>query len=294
MLMTARMSTRDVLEQLVAERVLLLDGSMGALIFSREPKEEDYRGSRFRQHPCSLKNCIDVLVLSQPEMIEGIHRAYLEAGSDIIETCTFNASRLALEEFALTDYVAEINKKAVQIARRAADDFTRRNPDKPRFVAGSMGPTGKTLYIEPGNPNLASRNVSFDDFVASYYAQVEGLVAGGVDLITAETGNDILVLKACLFAIDRYCADRGVDLPAIVSGTIYHPGGRTLFSQTPEAFFVAISHFDALSVGFNCGVGVEMLRSPVESLAQLSRKLVAGKSPVAASKTFPPQKARRK
>ena len=132
MLMTARMSTRDVLEQLVAERVLLLDGSMGALIFSREPKEEDYRGSRFQKHPCSLKNCTDVLVLSQPEMIEGIHRAYLEAGSDIIETCTFNATPIGLSEFGLEEHVFELNKTAAEIARRAADAFTRRNRDKPR------------------------------------------------------------------------------------------------------------------------------------------------------------------
>src|SRR5205807_6372262 len=197
MLMTARMSTRDLLEELIAERILLLDGSMGALIYSREPQEEDYRGQRFRQHPVSVKNCTDVLVLTQPRMIQDIHRAYLEAGSDIIETCTFNSTAIGLADFALQDYVFELNKTAAELARRAADDYTRRNPDKPRFVAGSIGPTNKTLYIEPSH-DPATRSLGFDDFVANYYAQVEALVAGGVDLLAAETANDILVLKACL------------------------------------------------------------------------------------------------
>src|SRR5437868_2328243 len=147
MLMSARMSTRALLEELLAERILLLDGSMGALIFSRKPTEEDYRGERFRQHRVSLRNCTDALVLTQPGMIEDIHRAYLEAGSDIIETCTFNATAIGLAEFALQDHVYELNKAAAEVARRAADAYTRRNPDKPRFVAGSIGPTNKPLYI---------------------------------------------------------------------------------------------------------------------------------------------------
>src|SRR5437763_1194879 len=209
------MKTRDVLQDLLSRRILVLDGSMGALIYSHKPTEEDYRGERFRSHPKLLKNCTEALVLSQPRLIEDIHRAYLEAGADIIETCTFNGTGLALAEFALDPHVAEINRSAVEIARRVADDFTRRNPDKPRFVAGSIGPTNKTLYIEPGREDQGSRTYSFDDFVASYYGQIQALVAGGVDILAVETGNDILVLKACLFAIDKYCADRGVDLPAI-------------------------------------------------------------------------------
>jgi len=263
--------TRENLESLLHDRILLLDGSMGALIYSHEPSEEDYRGARFRTHPKSLKNCTEALVLSKPRLIEDIHRAYLEAGADIIETCTFNGNPLGLEEFALQDHVFEINQAAASLARRAADDFTRRNPDKPRFVAGSIGPTNKTLYIEPGRQDQGSRTYTFDDFAESYYGQVKALVAGGVDLLAVETGNDILVLKACLFAIERYRAEHGVKIPTIVSGTIYHPGGRTLFGQTPEAFYTAVSHFEALSVGFNCGVGVDLLRPAVESLAQVSR-----------------------
>ncbi len=263
---------RELLEELLSERILLLDGSMGALIYSREPSEEDYRGARFRSHPQSLKNCTDVLVLTQPRMIEELHRAYLDAGSDIVETCTFNATDMGLADFALGEHVFELNKTAAEIARRAADDYTRRNPNKPRFVAGSIGPTNKTLYLELSRHDQETRSLSFDDFVASYYDQVKALVAGGVDLLAAETGNDILVLKACLVAIDRYFAEHNVHLPVIVSGTIYHPNGRTLFSQTPEAFYVSVAHFDALSVGFNCGVGVDLLRPALESLSQISRK----------------------
>ena len=264
--------TRQILEELLAERILILDGSMGALIYSRHPTEDDYRGERFRHHPKSLKNCTEALVLTQPQMIEDIHRAYLEAGADIIETCTFNANPLSFSEFGLDDCIAEINQRGVELARRAAEEFTRRQPDKPRFVAGSIGPTNKTLYTEPGRHDLGSRTFSFDDFVASYYAQIEALAAAGVDLLAVETDNDILVTKAALFAIDRFRDERGIDLPTIISGTIYHPGGRTLLMQTPEAFYVSIAHFDALAVGFNCGVGVDLLRPAVESLAALARK----------------------
>jgi 5-methyltetrahydrofolate--homocysteine methyltransferase len=247
---------------------------MGALIYSRQPTEEDYRGTRFRNHPVPLKNCTEAMVLTQPRLIEDIHRAYLEAGADIIETCTFNGNRLSLAEFELAEHVAELNRAAAALARRAADDFTRRNPGRPRFVAGSIGPTNKTLYIEPSQPDPGARSLTFDDFVDNYYAQVEALVAGGVDLLAAETGNDILVLKACLVAIDKYFADHGVRLPVIVSGTIYE-NGRTLLAQTPEAFYVTVAHFDALSVGFNCGVGVDQLRAPIESLARISRKPIS-------------------
>ncbi len=274
MLIPAYVSTRAALEELMARRVLVLDGSMGAFIYGRGPREEDYRGQRFRSHPKPLKNCTEALVLTQPELIDEIHRAYLDADADIIETCTFNATPLALTEFGLQEHAVEINRAAAEIARRAADDFTRRNPDRPRFVAGSIGPTTKTLYIEPGHEPSDTRSFSFDDFVASYMTQIEALVAGGVDLIAVETGNDILILKACLAALDQYMAEHRTDLPAIVSGTIYD-NGRTLLAQTPEAFYVSVAHFDALAVGFNCGVGADLLRGPVESLAAVSRKPIS-------------------
>lgn len=271
----ARSDAREQLEELLEERVLLLDGSMGAFIYARGPAEEDYRGARFRHHPKLLKNCTEALVLTQPKLIDEIHRAYLDAGADIIETCTFNASPLALTEFGLQEHVREINRTAAEIARRAAEDWTRQHPERPRFVAGSIGPTNKTLYIEAGHEPPDSRSLSFDDFVANYYTQIEGLIAGGVQLLAAETGNDILVLKACLVAIDRYFSEHKNRLPVIVSGTIYAPGGRTLFGQTPEAFYTSVAHFDALTVGFNCGVGVDQLRGPVETLAGIARKPIS-------------------
>jgi 5-methyltetrahydrofolate--homocysteine methyltransferase len=274
MLVPAFTSTRAVLEELMAQRILLLDGSMGAFIYARSPQEEDYRGTRFRNHPKPLKNCTEALVLTQPKLIDEIHRAYLDAGADIIETCTFNATPLALAEFGLSELAPEINRKAAEIARRAADEFSRRDPDRPRFVAGSIGPTTKTLYIEPGHEPPDTRSYSFNDFVTCYTAQIESLIEGGVDLLAVETGNDILILKACLFALEKYFVEHNVRLPVIVSGTIYD-NGRTLLAQTPEAFYVSVAHFDALAVGFNCGVGADLLRGPVESLAAVSRKPIS-------------------
>ncbi|MCC6420853.1 MAG: methionine synthase [Gemmataceae bacterium] len=271
MLVSAQTSTREQLEELLSQRILLLDGSMGALLYAKQLVEADYHGARLGDHPVSLKNCTEALVLAQPGLIGDIHRAYLEAGADIVETCTFNATPIGLAEFGLQDRVFEINKAAAELARAAADEWTRRDADRPRFVAGSIGPTNQTLYIEP-KAAPGTRSMSFDDFVTAYTAQLEGLVAGGVDLLAVETGNDILVVKACLFAIDKYLAEHRLDLPVLVSGTLYHPGGRTLFSQTPEAFYVSVAHFDALAVGFNCGVGVDLLRSAMESLAGLSNK----------------------
>jgi 5-methyltetrahydrofolate--homocysteine methyltransferase len=270
MLMSAQPSTREALEALLAERILLLDGSMGALIFSRKLQEDDYRGQRFRSHPVPLKNCTEALVLTQPALIDEIHRAYLEAGSDIIETCTFTATPISMAEFQLQEQVFEINKTAAQIARRAADDFTRRNPEKPRFVGGSMGPTNKMLSVALGD-DTGHRDMSFDDFVATYTAQIDGLVAGGVDILMPETGFDTLVLKACLFAIAKYFDDHRVRLPVIVSGTIFENGG-TASGQTVEAFWASVSHFDMLAVGLNCSVGVDLIRPQIERLASIAPK----------------------
>jgi 5-methyltetrahydrofolate--homocysteine methyltransferase len=274
MLMSAQLSTRQILEELLAQRILLLDGSMGALLYSKQLAEADYHAGELRSHPVSLKNCTEALVLSQPGLIAEVHRAYLDAGADIVETCTFNGTPIALAEFGLQDRVFEINKTAAELARHATEEWTRRDPDKPRFVAGSIGPTTKTLFVDPKAPP-GERPVTFEDFVNAYAAQVEGLIAGGVDLLAAETGNDILVLKACLFAIDKYLTEHRLDVPVVVSGTLYHPSGRTLFSQSPEAFYVSVSHFNALAIGFNCGVGVDLLRPAMESLAAFARKPLA-------------------
>jgi len=267
-------STEEVLTELLAQRILVLDGAMGTTIQGFGLNEEDFRGSRFATHPKPLKGCNDLLVLTQPQIIENIHRQYLEAGSDIIETNTFNATRIGLAEYALGDFVFEINKAAAEVARRAAEAMNRFSPDKPRFVAGSIGPTNKSLSVGVHVDDPAHRDVTFDEIVANYTEQIAGLMAGGVDLLLAETSFDTLVFKACLFAIDQFFADHGVRVPVMISGTIFE-GGRTLSAQSLEAFWIAVSHFDMFSVGINCALGVDQIRPYIEALSQLTSKPVS-------------------
>jgi 5-methyltetrahydrofolate--homocysteine methyltransferase len=257
----------------MARRIMVLDGSMGALIYSYKLSEEDVRGVRFARHPFGIKNCTEALVLTRPTLIEEIHRAYLEAGADIIETDTFNGTSVSLEEFGLQEHVFEINKTAAELARRAADEFTRKNPDKPRFVAGSIGPTKKQLSMGILE-DAGQRDVTFDEMVANYTEQIRALVAGGVDILIPETSFDTLVMKACLFAISGFFAETLTRLPVMISGTIFE-SGRTLSAQTVEAFYYSVSHFDALSFGLNCAVGVDLMRGPLESLASICRTNVS-------------------
>ena len=268
-------STRDALDEILAERIMILDGSMGALIYSKSPDEAAYRGSRFAKHPSDLKNCAEVLCLSQPAMIEEIHRAYLEAGADIIETNTFNTTRFGMEEFGLQDHVVELNAAAVDLARRAADDFTRRDPDRPRFVAGSIGPTKKQLSMGIHVDDPGRRDVTFDEMVDNYYEQVKALVEAGADILLPETSFDTLVMKACLFAIDKYFEDSGNRVPVMISGTIFKEGLRTLSGQTVEAFYHSVSHFDAMSVGLNCAVGIDVMRGQIEALSSIAKTHVS-------------------
>jgi len=262
------------LEELLAERILVLDGAMGSVIYALEPSEEDYRGARFANHPIKLKNCTEVLVLSQPKMIEDIHRAYLEAGADIIETDTFNNNPLSLEEFGLAEHVRELNVRAVELARRAADEYTRRDPGKPRFVAGSIGPTKKQLSMGIHVEDPGRRDVTFDEMVANYKVQIAALVEAGVDLLLPETSFDTLVMKACLFAIDSYFEEIGRRLPVMISGTIFD-NHRTLSAQPVEAFYYSVSHFDSLSVGLNCAVGVDQMRASIEALSAICKSGVS-------------------
>jgi 5-methyltetrahydrofolate--homocysteine methyltransferase len=261
--------TRARLEDLLSRRILLLDGAMGTMIYAHKPAEEDYRGSRFRHHSKLLKNCTEVMVLTQPKIIEDIHRAYLEAGADIIETDTFNSQAVSMAEFDLQEHVFELNRAAADIARRAADDFTKKDPDKPRFVAGSIGPTNKTLGFSPKVEDPGYRAVAFDEVADAYEEQVHGLIAGGVDLLVVETIFDVLNAKAAMFAIDRYFEKHGVRLPVMVSVTIF-PGGRTMTAQTIAAFWSTFASYDLLSVGINCAVGVGQMRPWVEELAALT------------------------
>ncbi|MDB5350415.1 MAG: 5-methyltetrahydrofolate--homocysteine methyltransferase [Planctomycetota bacterium] len=272
---SAASTTQDLLDTILAERIMVLDGSMGALIFSKELKEEDARGSRFASHPEDkfLKNCTDLLSLTQPEIIDEIHRAYLEAGADIIETNTFNATAYGMEEFSLQEHVVEINRRATDIARRAADDFTRRNPDKPRFVAGSIGPTSKNLSLGLG-ADPGWRAVTFDEVAANYKVQIRALIEAGVDLLLPETSFDTLVMKACLFAIEQVFEELGHRIPVMISGTIFD-NGATLSAQLPESFYLSVSHIDAMSVGLNCAVGVDQMRPALESLAQVCKTRIS-------------------
>ena len=252
MLRSAKLTTRDLLEELLAQRLLLLDGAMGTLVQARGLEEADFRGKRFPQHQRSLKGCYDLLVLTQPEIIEEIHRAYLEAGADIISTDTFTATSISLADYGLESYAFEINRAAAEIAHRASDKMMRRQPERPRFVAGSIGPTNKTATLSPNVNDPGYRAVTFDELAKAYGEQVAGLMAGGVDLLLAETTFDTLNLKACLYAIEQYFAEHRRRVPVMASVTVTDKSGRTLSGQTVEAFWISVSPYDLFSVGINC------------------------------------------
>ncbi|HEY4309970.1 MAG TPA: methionine synthase [Pirellulales bacterium] len=262
--------TRELLEQLLDDRILVLDGAMGTMIQGLKYEEQDFRGEHFADHPFpSLKGCNDLLSITQPEAIEQIHRLYLEAGSDIIETNTFNANSLSMADYGLERYVRDINLAAVACARRAVEEMNARTPDKPRFVAGSMGPTKAQLSVAGNVDDPAFRPATFAQMVDMYYEQVAALVEAGVDILLPETAFDTLVLKACLFAIDKYFVDHDVRLPVMASITIFQ-GGRTLSAQTIEAAWTSISHANLMSVGINCALGPEQLRPYLEELSQIA------------------------
>ena len=266
---------RALLESLLAERILVLDGGMGTMIQGHKLTEEDFRGERFRDHPKKLKGMNDVLVLTRPDIIADIHRQYYEAGADIVETNTFNAQSLSLaDEYALGEFAFEINRAGAALARQVADEMTRQNPDKPRFVAGSMGPTTKLANVVVDVNDPSYRSVNFDQLVASYTEQVAGLVAGGADILFPETAVDTLNLKACLFAIDKFFEENGVRLPVMVSITLPSIDGRTLSGQTPEAAWVSVSQYDLLSVGINCALGADLMRPHIETLSEAASTFI--------------------
>jgi 5-methyltetrahydrofolate--homocysteine methyltransferase len=263
-------ATQKILGQSLRERIFVLDGAMGTMVHALKFTEQDFRGRQFAGHSKDLKNCIDILSITQPEAVESVHRQYLEAGADIIETNTFGAgTSVALADFGLQAHVRELNLAAAAVARRAVDQFNRQTPDKPRFVAGSIGPTNKQLAIAGNVSDPGHRDVTFDQMVAAYYEQAAALVEGGVDLLLVETAFDTLVLKSALFAIDKLFVDLGVRIPVMASFTVFQ-GGRTLSGQTVEACWNSISHAELLSVGINCALGPEMLRPYVEELSAIA------------------------
>jgi 5-methyltetrahydrofolate--homocysteine methyltransferase len=256
------------LHDLLRRRILILDGAMGTMIQRYKLDEAAYRGARFASHRRDLKGANDLLCLTRPNVIEEIHRQYLEAGADIIETNTFNAQAISMSDYGLESTVYEINLEAARIARRAADAVSTK--ERPRFVAGAMGPTNRTASLSPDVNNPAFRGVSFDELVDAYYEEVRGLVDGGVDILLPETTFDTLNLKAAIFAIEKYFADHHLRLPVMLSVTITDASGRTLSGQTVEAFWNSVSHAPALSVGINCALGAAEMRPHVEELAAIS------------------------
>lgn len=264
--MTIMPDIRSILNQ----RILVLDGAMGTMLQRYAFTEADFRGERFRDWPSSLKGNNDLLSLTQPGAISEIHRKYLEAGADIIETNTFSSTSVGMADYGMEDLAYELNKASAALAREEADRMTRLNPDKPRFVAGSIGPTNKTASMSPDVNDPGYRAITFTQLRDAYREQVEGLLDGGADLLLVETVFDTLNAKAALFAIEEALEARGEDIPVMVSGTITDASGRTLSGQTPEAFLISVSHLPLLSVGLNCALGAKQLVPYLEVLAKRS------------------------
>jgi 5-methyltetrahydrofolate--homocysteine methyltransferase len=268
-------SARAQLEEILSQRILVFDGAMGTAIQAFKPEESDFRGTQFADHPRDLKGCNDLLSLTRPEMIEEIHRAHLKAGADILETNSFNATAISMSDYGLESQVYEMNRAAACIARRIADEFSQKEPDKPRFVAGSMGPTNRTASLSPDVSNASLRNVTFDKLREAFYEQARGLMDGGVDILLPETSFDTLNMKAALFAIQQLFADREETIPVISSVTVVDASGRTLSGQTPEAFWNSVSHAPLFAVGINCSLGPATMRPYVEELARASNLFVS-------------------
>lgn len=255
------------IKQLLNERILVLDGAMGTMLQHYKFTEADFRGERFKDwlHPLQGNN--DLLSLTQPEAIEDVHRSYFEAGADIAETNTFSGTTIAMADYHMEELVYELNYESARIAKKVADEFTAAEPHKPRFVAGSIGPTNKTASMSPDVNDPGFRAISFDELRVAYKQQVEALLAGGADILLVETIFDTLNAKAALFAIEEVKEERQIEVPVMVSGTITDASGRTLSGQTAEAFLISISHIPILSVGFNCALGAHQLTPHLEAIS---------------------------
>jgi len=251
----------------IKERILILDGAMGTMLQRYNFSEEDFRGERFKDFPHPLKGNNDLLSLTQPKAIQEVHRQYFEAGADIVETNTFSGTTIGMADYHLEELVYELNFESARLAREIADDFTAKNPDKPRFVAGSIGPTNRTASMSPDVNDPGFRAVTFDELRIAYKQQVEALIDGGSDILLVETIFDTLNAKAALFAIEEVKEERKLDIPVMVSGTITDASGRTLSGQTVEAFLISISHIPLLSVGFNCALGADQLKPYLQRLS---------------------------
>lgn len=255
------------IKDILRERILVLDGAMGTMLQRYKFTEEDFRGERFKDWAHPLQGNNDLLSLTQPEAIADIHRKYFAAGADIVETNTFSGTTIAMADYYMEELVYELNFESARIAKEVAREFTSKEPNKPRFVAGSIGPTNKTASMSPDVNDPGFRAISFDELRVAYKQQVEGLLDGGADLLLVETIFDTLNAKAALFAIEEVKEERNIDVPIMVSGTITDASGRTLSGQTAEAFLISISHIPMLTVGFNCALGASQLVPHLEVLA---------------------------
>jgi 5-methyltetrahydrofolate--homocysteine methyltransferase len=255
------------IENILKERILVIDGAMGTMIQRHNLTEEDFRGDRFRDHQHPLKGNNDILSITRPDIIKEIHRQYFEAGADIVETNTFSGTTIAQADYHLEDAVYDLNYLSAKLAKEVAEEFTLREPHKPRFVAGAMGPTNKTASLSPDVNNPGYRAITFDQLKLAFKQQAQALVDGGVDLLLLETIIDTLNVKAALFAIQELFEETGKRVPVMVSGTITDASGRTLSGQTTEAFLISVSHVPLLSVGLNCALGASMLRPYLQVLS---------------------------
>ncbi|MCF6203787.1 MAG: methionine synthase [Methylococcaceae bacterium] len=269
------MNKTESLKQQLAKRILFLDGAMGTMIQSYNLEEKDYRGERFAEWECDLKGNNDLLSLTQPDIIKAIHRAYYDVGVDIVETNTFNATSIAMADYKMESLAYEINLESVRLAKQVAEEVTALTPDKPRFVAGTLGPTNRTASMSPEVNDPGFRNISYDELVEAYTEAVRGMCDGGVDIILIETIFDTLNAKAAIFAVESYFDELGYKLPVMISGTITDASGRTLSGQTVGAFWNSLSHVNPVSIGFNCALGAKELRQYIEELSTISNTYVS-------------------
>jgi len=265
----------EQLRALLAQRILVLDGAMGTMIQAHRLTEADFRGQRFADWPCDLKGNNDLLSLTRPDIIAGVHRAFLDVGADIVETNTFNSTAISQADYGMEELVYELNFAGARLARAAADEKTAQTPDRPRFVAGSLGPTNRTASLSPDVNDPGLRNISFDELVEAYGEAIRGLDEGGADILLIETVFDTLNCKAAIFAALDYFETSGHRLPIMISGTITDASGRTLSGQTADAFWISVAHARPLSIGLNCALGCAELRPHIQVLAKLADSFVS-------------------
>ena len=265
------MIIKDQLNELLRNRIAIIDGAMGTMIQRYKLQEEDYRGERFKDWHCDVKGNNDLLSITQPQIIKAIHLEYLNAGADIIETNTFSAQVISMADYDMQAVSYEMNVASAQVAKQAIEEYKAANPNAgPKFVAGAIGPMNKTLSLSPDVNNPGFRAVTFDEVADAYYDQIKGLVEGGADILLVETIFDTLNAKAALYAINKFFDDHNIALPVMISGTITDASGRTLSGQTLEAFYISVAHANPISIGLNCALGGAQMRPHIEELSQIA------------------------